>query len=324
MRSMTMDALDDFPTVPLLLSSRVEGSGRPGSRDKAYLVVLAGVGVGEMFKVDAKRVMVGRGPQADVRLFDDGVSRRHLEIQTEDGKVFARDLGSRNGTYCNGKRIDRVKLHDGDKILVGSTSILRFTYHDAIDEEFQQQMYESVLRDSLTRVFNRRYFVDRLDAELAFSLRHGMPMTLVLFDVDHFKNVNDTFGHAAGDEILAQIAARVGETIRTEDVLARIGGEEFAVICRGIDASHGPLVAERLRHSVAARPFSWSGNTMPCTISVGVVSLPEVPLSDRDQVMAAADAALYAAKRSGRNRVSVTQTGGVDKAERITASIPVP
>ncbi|HMC94725.1 MAG TPA: FHA domain-containing protein, partial [Polyangia bacterium] len=123
-------------------------------RDRAYLVVLAGTSVGEMYKVEADKTVIGRGQKAQIRLLDDGISREHAQVVIEGTHIFLQDLGSTNGTFCNGIKVDRKELVDGDKILVGSTTILKFTYHDNLDEIFQKQMYESALRDGLTKAFN--------------------------------------------------------------------------------------------------------------------------------------------------------------------------
>ena len=177
-----------------------------GKRDRAYLVVLAGASVGEMYKVEGDKVIIGRGQKAHIRLFDDGISREHAQIVIEGNQIVLQDLGSTNGTFCNGLKVDRRELVDGDKILVGSTTILKFTYHDNLDEMFQRQMYESALRDGLTKAFNKKYFTDRLESEFTFATRHVTPLALVLFDIDHFKKVNDTHGHQAGDHVLSEIS----------------------------------------------------------------------------------------------------------------------
>ena len=208
-------------------------------RDRAYLVVLAGASVGEMYKIDGEKTVIGRGQKAQIRLYDDGISREHAQILVEGNRIFLQDLGSTNGTYCNGLQVDKKELVDGDKILVGSTTILKFTYHDNLDEIFQRQMYESALRDGLTKAFNKKYFTDRLESEFTFSTRHGTPLALVLFDIDHFKKVNDTHGHQAGDHVLSEISTLLSSTLRAEDVFARYGGEEFGVICRGSDIDSG-------------------------------------------------------------------------------------
>src|SRR5579863_10604558 len=175
-------------------------------RDRAYLVVLAGASVGEMYKIDHDRTIIGRGQKAEVRLLDDGISREHAKVVVEGNKIFLEDMGSTNGTFCNGLKVDRKELADGDKILVGSTTILKFTYHDYLDEVFQRQMYESALRDGLTKVFNKKYFTDYLEKEFAYAARHGAPLSLIFLDIDHFKRINDTHGHPAGDFVLSELS----------------------------------------------------------------------------------------------------------------------
>jgi two-component system, cell cycle response regulator len=276
-----------------------------GKRDRAYLVVLAGSSVGEMYKIESERTVIGRGQKAQIRLLDDGISREHAQLVLQGDRIVLQDLGSTNGTYCNGLKVDKKELVDGDKILVGSTTILKFTYHDNLDEIFQKQMYESALRDGLTKAFNKKYFTDRLESEFTFAIRHAAPLTLVLFDIDHFKRVNDTFGHQAGDHVLSEIATLLSGTLRAEDVFARYGGEEFGVICRGSDLMQGQIVGERLRKAVEVNRFVYEGTHIPITISVGVAGLPNATVKDVTELVAVADQALYKSKNAGRNRVTL-------------------
>ncbi|HSY39029.1 MAG TPA: GGDEF domain-containing protein [Polyangia bacterium] len=277
-------------------------------RDRAYLVVLAGASVGEMYKVDGDKTIIGRGQKAQVRLLDDGISREHAQVVVEGSRIFLEDLGSTNGTFCNGLKVDRRELCDGDKILVGSTTILKFTYHDNLDEIFQKQMYESALRDGLTKAFNKKYFTDRLESELTFALRHESPLVLVMFDIDHFKKVNDTHGHQAGDLVLSEIATLLTGALRAEDVFARYGGEEFAVICRGTDLSQAQVVGERMRKAVEKHRFTFEGTHIPVTISVGIAGLPDPAVKDATDLVSRADKALYQSKHGGRNRVTTHQS----------------
>ncbi|HEY2732012.1 MAG TPA: GGDEF domain-containing protein [Polyangia bacterium] len=277
-----------------------------GKRDRAYLVVLAGASVGEMYKIDGEKTIIGRGQKAQIRLLDDGISREHAQLVIVNDRIVLQDLGSTNGTYCNGLKVEANKeLVDGDKILVGSTTILKFTYHDNLDEIFQKQMYESALRDGLTKAFNKKYFTDRLESEFTFAIRHVAPLTLVLFDIDHFKKVNDTYGHQAGDHVLSEIAALLTGALRAEDVFARYGGEEFGVICRGSDVMQGQIVAERMRKAVAQNKFVFEGTHIPLTISVGVAGLPDPAVKDAAELVTLADQALYKSKHGGRNQVTV-------------------
>ena len=275
----------------------------PKDRDRAYLIVLAGASVGEMYKITSESTVIGRGQQADIQVIDEGISRRHAEIVHEGEHIVIRDLGSTNGTYCNGDRITMHQLSDGDKIQVGSTTILKFTFHDSLDESFQRQMYESALRDGLTKIFNKKYFLDRLESEFAYAVRHRTPLSLVMFDIDLFKKINDTHGHLAGDYALSMLAKVVSDTIRQEDVFARYGGEEFAVICRGIDLGGALAFGERIRRCVDGQAFLYNGVDIKVTVSVGVAAVADVGMKEPAELIGAADDALYQAKRQGRNRV---------------------
>ena len=272
-------------------------------RDKAYLIVLAGSNVGEMYHLEGPETVIGRASNATIRLNDDGISRRHARLIQLSDQVLLEDLKSANGTLVNGEAIIQRPLQDGDKIRLGSTTILKFTYHDHLDESFQQQMYDAALRDGLTKAYNKKYFLNRLDGEIAYARRHRADLSLVMFDADHFKRLNDTWGHLAGDAVLVKLSKLALGTVRTEDIFARYGGEEFGVICRGVKLASAAIVAERLRSLVEFTSFEHEGERMPVTISVGVAAHPDLPVETASQLIAAADEALYEAKRSGRNRV---------------------
>ncbi len=298
-------------------------SDREQKRNLAYLVVLAGVSAGEMFKLQLDKTVCGRGPKCAVRLNDEGVSREHCQLVRDGEKIVLEDLGSTNGTFCNGIRVDRRELADGDKIMVGSTTILKFTYHDYLDEVFQRQMYESALRDGLTKVFNKKYFTDYLEKEFAYAARHGSPLALIFLDIDYFKRINDTHGHPAGDFVLSELSQLMATLVRTEDVLARFGGEEFTVLCRGTDLEGARIVADRLRRTVEAHTFSFGAKTIPVTISLGIAAIPDTAIVDHAQFLAASDKALYEAKRTGRNRVCLHGTETTPKpVKRPTGSGP--
>ena len=286
-------------------SPSVTPAPRPGGGPSAYLVVISGPSFGEMYKLKGERSTLGRGERTDIRVLDDGVSREHSAIERDGGKMVLVDLGSTNGTFCNGGRVTRHDLTDGDKISIGATTILRFTYQDQVDEHYQKKLFESALRDGLTSTFNRRYFVDRLHTEIRFAVRHEKSLALLFVDIDHFKKINDTHGHLAGDAVLAAVARVMTETIRAEDVLARYGGEEFAVICREIDLEGARILGERLRVAVEEERFEHDGKVVPVTVSVGAAV--ESKVDDAQAFIAAADAAMYDAKRSGRNRVCIAK-----------------
>ena len=301
--------MDDEPTRV----GKVEGydaSKSKAKRDRPYFIVLAGSNLGKMFKIDADDVIIGRSSEARVRLEDDGISRKHARVFMDHGELWIEDLKSANGTIINGQRADRQKLRDGDKIQVGATTILKFTYHDELDDNFQQKMYDAALHDGLTKAFNKRHFLERLSVEVAYARRHKTPLTLIMLDVDHFKQVNDKHGHLAGDHVLIGLAAIVEKQLRTEDLFARYGGEEFAVLCRGCSLGNASLilggararrwsraVGLRARRQQDARHHQHSASAAPLGRGCG---------RRRDgatQLVADADAALYDAKRGGWNRV---------------------
>jgi two-component system cell cycle response regulator len=299
---MSGDPTDDEPDEDRTAIGDLTAIKVGNRRDRAHLIVLAGGSLGQMFRVEKTETVIGRAADAGIRLEDDGVSRRHARIVQRAGEVWIEDLESANGTFVNEGRVNRQVLRDGDKIQMGSTTILKFTYGDELEEAFQQKMYDAALHDGLTGAFNKRHFLDRLPTEVAYARRHKTPLTLLMFDVDHFKQVNDRHGHVAGDYVLQTIASIVTGTLRTEDIFARYGGEEFAVLCRSATLEKGSVLAERLRAKVETHLFNHHGDRIAVTISLGVAAFVDHP-DAQTQLISEADAALYRAKRAGRNRV---------------------
>jgi diguanylate cyclase (GGDEF)-like protein len=278
----------------------------PGSTNEvnAYLIVLSGRSVGKMYKVPSGEHTLGRSTDADIRLDDEGVSRFHSKIvRAPDGNVQLLDLESTNGTYVNGARIGEFGLSDGDRIQVGSVTILKFSYQDSLEEQFQQQLYESATRDPLTQAYNKRFFTEQLEKDFSHASRHGLRLSLLMLDVDHFKRVNDGHGHPAGDHVLQRMAATVMGSLRTEDAFCRVGGEEFAVLVRDGDEGEAAYLGERLRSLVEQTQFVYGGATLPVTVSVGVAELEPDRHTEAGMLVADADRCLYDAKRAGRNCV---------------------
>jgi len=276
----------------------------PVEKNKALLRVVTGFNAGQVLTIESHETVIGRGRDAQVRMEDAGVSRAHTKIvQMPDGRFMVEDMGSTNGTFVRGKRIDRVEVRAGDQIAVGPNVVLSFALVDESEVKLEKQLFESSTKDALTKCFNRKYFIERLQSEVAYAIRHKTRLALVLFDLDHFKKVNDTHGHLAGDEVLRAVSGQVGKIIRSEDVLARYGGEEFVVVVRGIEHANVALLAERVRRTVEKTLVAWEGATLRPTISVGVASLEECPRPAGDAILALADERLYRAKSEGRNRV---------------------
>jgi diguanylate cyclase (GGDEF)-like protein len=269
--------------------------------------VIAGPSAGRAHSVREGETVIGRGKEAHVRVDDAGASRAHARIVVlEDERYMLEDLSSTNGTFVQGLKIDRVELRSGDRIHIGPNVTISFAILDSQAEVMTHQLYESAMRDTLTRAHNRRYLVERLASELAYTRRHKTPLALILFDIDHFKRVNDTYGHLAGDEVLREVAALVSRLIRTEDVFARYGGEEFVVLARGIEHDNAVRFAERIRTAVQRLEIAQEKGVLQVTISAGVSSIGEIAEATRspDTLFHLADERLYRAKSGGRNRVS--------------------
>jgi len=259
--------------------------------------------VGNMVKV-TDGLTIGRGSRAGFQTLDEGVSRSHVRIMEDDsGTLYADDLGSRNGTFVNNERITRAPLKDGDKIQIGSTTILKFSYADRLEESFQKQMYDAALRDPLTQIYNRRHFDEQFDAEFSYSVRHMVPLSLVMMDLDHFKQVNDVHGHPVGDAVLKAVAAILIKSTRKEDLFSRYGGEEFALLCRDTTNLKAYSVANRIRHNIGKALLVPELPELKVTVSAGVAGVPDSSISTAQELLEAADRALYKAKALGRNRV---------------------
>jgi two-component system, cell cycle response regulator len=273
--------------------------------DRAILTVLAGLSAGQVFTLDQDETFIGRGQDAHVRIDDQGISRKHARlVRTEAGGYILEDLGSANGVYVGGHKIERVDLTDGDRVQVGPAVVLRFGIIAADEAALARRLYEGSTRDALTGLYNRKYAGERLAAEVAYVHRHETLFSLVLFDLDNFKRVNDSFGHPAGDVVLRVVAAQVQKALRKEDILARYGGEEFVVLVRGIEHKSVGVLADRLRTWVARLSIPWESRTIQTTVSVGVASLSECgPKATVEALMTLADGRLYQAKAGGRNRV---------------------
>jgi diguanylate cyclase (GGDEF)-like protein len=288
------------------------GASRKASN--AYLIVISAKSaamVGRMIKLEAGELVMGRAPETQLQVEDDGVSRKHCKIaQGANGHFQLMDLGSTNGTYLNGIKVNVATLQDGDKIQIGANTVVKFSIQDQLEEQYQKSIYESATRDGLTRIFNKKYFLDTLRKEFAYCLRHRVPLSLVMFDIDHFKKVNDTYGHPAGDFILQKVAHKVGETVRQEDLFARYGGEEFALLLRESHADAAIRCAERCRKAVDQADIVFNGTPIRVTISLGVATLFDSDFAQPEDLIGAADKYLYRAKRGGRNRVDALEISG--------------
>lgn len=262
-----------------------------------------GPDIGKRTRLTDQAYVVGRDADADLVINRNAVSRQHSRLFRNDRAAWAvEDMGSTNGTFVNEARVDRTQLRDGDQIRFGDT-IFKFLSGSNIENAYHEEIYRMTIVDGLTGTHNKRYFLEFLERELARSHRHAQPLTLVMFDIDHFKRINDDLGHLAGDDVLKELCARVRPRIRREDLVARYGGEEFAAILTVTGLEGGVRFAEHLRRMVCDYPFTFENRQIPVTISLGVSTMINEPDIDAVSLIKRADENLYEAKRGGRNQV---------------------
>jgi two-component system cell cycle response regulator len=268
---------------------------------EACLVVIYGNDLGRKHSLESSSITLGRSNKCDIQIDQESVSRAHSKIINAGRSVRIRDLGSTNGTYVNDELIDEYVLRDGDFIKIGRT-IFKFLSGGNIERAYHEEIYRLTTVDGLTQIFNKRYFAEALDREIARASRYRRELSLVIFDLDHFKVVNDTHGHLAGDSVLKTLAHTIKTRIRTEDIFARYGGEEFAIILPEIEGHNAHQFAEKIRRIVETTEFRFEGTKIPVTISMGVATLDlEEPAAAA--LIKRADERLYEAKAAGRNCV---------------------
>jgi len=289
--------------------AQTDSDEQTGQSPSAYMIVVNGGIPGTMVLLDEGGTTLGRSAESSFPLDDITVSRRHaLATIDADGGVSITDEGSSNGTFINGAKIPAnrpMRLQDGDRIQLGTKVILKLVRLDPHDERFQRDMFERTVRDTLTGLYNRAYFLNQIAVLAERSAAQGIGMAALMIDIDHFKSVNDRFGHVAGDEVLREVAVVIRESTRAEDLVARYGGEEFVVALPVSVAGLATVRAERIRHELAERSITVADDVIHVTVSVGISFNPP---GRRRNVMAsimAADRALYQAKANGRNRVIV-------------------
>ncbi|MFZ5877286.1 MAG: diguanylate cyclase [Nitrospirota bacterium] len=270
-------------------------------RNLGCLVVIAGLSIGEKIALSKDRMVIGRQADSDICFDDTLVSRHHAEIVTgPDGTSVLRDLTSRNGTLCNDRRITEHVLRDGDVIWIGR-SALKYLAPDSAENMYLSVMADRARLDELTGLVNRRTFQEYLERMVSRCRSLHEPMAVILIDVDHFKRVNDTWGHLAGDFVLKELSSLLKRAVRPTDLLARYGGEELGLVVPYTTVVEALGVAERMRTTVAGHQFLFNGQSIPMTISLGVAELGD-QTEHVEALLQSADKALYAAKQNGRNR----------------------
>jgi diguanylate cyclase (GGDEF)-like protein len=294
------------PDHDLTIEISNNASGRAGSANaRAYLVQIypPGLSLGSRFVLGDSPVLLGRDLKCDICIDDPSVSRHHARFEPQGDGFAVTDLQSTNGTSVNKIPITHSKLKDGDDLRFGNC-IYRFLASGNVEAQYHEEIHRLTIIDVLTHIPNRRYLLQVLERELLRSARYQRPLAFVLFDIDHFKAINDTFGHLGGDGTLRELAVCIQSTIRKEGLFARYGGEEFAVVLPEADMAIGINVAERIRRKIEDHPFEYGGTTFSLTVSLGVSATSGMEPITSDKLISQADARLYEAKREGRNRVA--------------------
>ena len=271
---------------------------------KEILVTIWGPRIG--FKIDIERdreaTTIGRDISADIQIDDDSVSRLHCKLTYNNGVWQVEDLGSTNGTYIGGESVEQAPLSDGNLIKVGGT-IFKFLSTSNVEAAFHEEIYRMAIFDGLTQIHNRRYFEEFCEREIHRSLRYNRDLSLLLFDIDFFKGINDRHGHLTGDYVLRRLAAVVEQRMRREELFARYAGDEFVIVMPETEVGDALKFGQMLRGMVADTEFVFEDQRIPVTVSGGVGGMSK-DVRKPAQLVALADAALYRAKQAGRNQTA--------------------
>jgi len=266
------------------------------------IVQIHGPELGKKYALQEYEFTIGREEGNHIVVDLDNVSRRHAMIIRRQGRMFVKDLGSTNGTYLNDAEVTQeTPLRSGDLIKVGG-SIFKFLTGDNVELQYHETIYTLTIVDGLTGVNNKRYFLEYLEREMGRCHRYGRPLTLMMFDIDFFKKINDVHGHLAGDYVLRELAQTVKRMVRKEQCFARYGGEEFALVVPEDGIEKARIFAEKIRQTIEKKQFTFENQDIPVTLSIGVADMTQ-DMTDPLQFIKVADANLYKAKKAGRNRV---------------------
>jgi diguanylate cyclase (GGDEF)-like protein len=260
--------------------------------------------LGGTLELGNEPVTIGRASTCQVHLANDSISRTHARIERTEFGYTIHDLGSTNGTYVNDEKVASAPLAAGDRIHIGN-HILKFLSSSDIEAQYHETVFKIVTSDGLTGAYNKRYLLDVLQREVGRAQRFSRSMAMLMMDLDHFKSVNDRYGHLAGDAVLQEFGRRVNQIVRSDDIFARYGGEEFALVVSETTPEEAFDVAERIRAAMAAEPVTTDTDLVEVTVSIGLTvydgKQPCTPL----QLIRRADMKLYEAKNAGRNRIVI-------------------
>jgi diguanylate cyclase (GGDEF)-like protein len=284
------------------LETRSSDAEAAGCEHDACLVVISGEPLGARIMPGLEGKVIGRDVASDFRIDQRSVSRRHCRVALEQGCYWIEDLGSTNGTFVNDQPVERVPLRDGDHVRISDTT-LKFSAAGNIEASYHSELHENAIRDPLTGLFNRRHATAVLKSQISRASHHpGYRFAMILFDIDYFKQINDRHGHVAGDRVLQQLGELAQSRVRGGDTLARVGGEEFALVLPDTRGREAFQVAEALCQRVADERFDIGGQTVSITLSAGVTEW-QATMKGLEDLLKATDAKLYRAKHKGRNCV---------------------
>ena len=252
--------------------------------------------------------VVGRAVESQIFIDDGSVSRSHAKIEFRGAEVIIMDLGSTNKTIVNGQALAPLApqiLKNNDQVKTGNV-VFKFLDKGNIEAYAQRELFEKATRDALTGAYSKGALIERGPEVIKRSETLNEPLSVIVFDIDHFKKVNDTYGHAAGDMVLKELSRIIStKLVRANDFFARYGGEEFVLILSGTPVSAAIDIAERIRKTIQESEFSFESKQIPVTVSVGCASRKNEETS-WDVLFERADKALYSSKQNGRNRVTIS------------------
>ncbi len=288
----------------------------PGMRaQQLALVVIRGRFLGRKYDIPVDGLTIGRSNECDVMIGNaaDGTSRRHAQVKWVDGRLEIHDLGSTNGLLLNRRPAHKAPLRPNDVVRIGET-LLKLVEDD--DElQFHEEIYRMAVCDPLTGLYNRTHFDQLVGQEISRARRNGLPLSMILIDLDHFKQINDTHGHVVGDGVLRKLGRVLRQVVRRHDIACRFGGDEFVVLLPNTDQEAAMTVAERCRGGEDGHRFRVEGKTVELSLSLGVAEL-QAAMERPESLIMAADEALYVAKDQGRNCIA-SRDDGPDETNRL-------
>lgn len=305
------DQTESLEKTSIVASDTFRGRLREADEVPPALVVLIGPPgyVGKQYPITANDIVIGRSVEAQVYIDDKSISRSHAKFAVNGNEISIIDLGSTNKTIVNGEVLPPLAsclLKNNDQIKTGNI-IFKFLEKGNIEAITNAAMYDRAQKDALTGAHSKGALLDKGPEAVKRSELLNEPLSLVTFDIDHFKKVNDTYGHPGGDYVLKELSHIViSKLIRSNDFFARYGGEEFVLLLSGSSAKVAGEVGERIRQTIEAHDFVFEGKKIIVTISVGIATkLPHE--SEWTQLYERADKALYHSKQNGRNRTTLAQ-----------------